>query len=74
MTEPEDRAIREDAERERATSEDRATPVRGGETPFHRHDVADTLHPEEPPDPPPETPPARHGRNQEAEPTDGRPI
>jgi hypothetical protein len=74
VTERENREHREEAERERATSEDRATPLRSAGTPFHGRDTADALHPENPLDPPPDQPEARHDPDEEGEPTEGDPA
>jgi hypothetical protein len=77
MTESQDRAVdedvREDARRERATDEGRATPVRGGGSSPHHDETTDALRPDEPEPVPPEDPRADRDPDDEADPIEGRP-
>ncbi|WP_214407086.1 hypothetical protein [Pseudonocardia lacus] len=74
MTEPRDSRDDEEARRERATDEDRATRVHRGRSTLHHGDTADALRPDEPDPVPPEDPRAAREPRDEADPTEGRPT
>jgi hypothetical protein len=74
MAEEHEREHRADEERDRATSEHRATPVSAGRTPFHGGDVPDALRPEEPVDPPLGQGRPERDPDDEGLPTEGHPA